>query len=277
MNYFENKPVLRAFSLQSFYTALDFEWTDSFSYEGEQHDFWEIVYVMSGSVDATENERVYNLSEGQMIIHAPMEFHKIRTVDSAAHVLILTFSASGELPSNLTDGIFLISAEMRTVFHNLFYQAKQFVENPSENMLLGQEAIDRLSAFLLRLSRRYTAQSHLVNSRSAAEYARLVDLMNESVYENLTAQDFAKMGNISLSYMKQLFSRYAGIGPKAYFARLRCTEASRLLQTGKSATEVAQMMNFSSPNYFSSFFKRMTGTPPVRHAHIKSEQVVQEI
>jgi AraC-like DNA-binding protein len=34
------------------------------------------------------------------------------------------------------------------------------------------------------------------------------------------------------------------------------------MSEGYSAAETANMLNFSSPNYFSTFFKRMTGKPP---------------
>ena len=70
------------------------------------------------------------------------------------------------------------------------------------------------------------------------------------------------MCNISESYLKILFNRYADISPKAYYDRLRCNKAIALLQEGKSIYQVTDQLHFSSVNYFSVFFKRMTGIPP---------------
>ena len=265
MNTYEQRKLQRAYSIHSFYSAFDYNWSESFSFEGESHDFWEVVYVVSGAVDITEDDRIYQLTQGYMLIHAPMEFHKISSANGTSpHVLVLSFAADGLLPENLTDGSFLLSSEMGSTYEKLFQQAKIFVDAP-ENLSIGQEAADRLSAFLMRLSRRYTAENTLLHSRPATIYARVVDAMNENICENLSVEEIARLCNISVSYMKQLFSRFAGVGPKVYYSRLRCSEAIRLLQGGASAARVAEQLNFSSPNYFSDFFKRMTGVPPGRY------------
>ena len=62
---------------------------------------------------------------------------------------------------------------------------------------------------------------------------------------------------------------YAGLSPKTYYDTLRAAEAVRLLKTGMSVNLVAEAMSFSSPNYFSVFFKRHFGLPP--HKYITSK------
>ena len=268
MKVYEQRYVNRVYTIHSFHSAFDYNWSDSYSFEGEYHNFWEVVYVVSGAVDITEDDRIYQLTQGHMLIHAPMEFHNICSANGTSpHVLILSFAADGTLPDNLTDGSFLLSLEMGKTYERLFEQAKAFVDNPKMNALSGQEALDRLSAFLMRLSRRYTAESPLLLSRPAMEYARLVDAMNTHICDNLTTEEFARFCNISVSYMKQLFSRFAGVGPKVYYSRLRCSESIRLLQEGFPVAQIAERLNFSSVNYFSDFFKRMTGVSPSRYMH----------
>lgn len=268
----EGKQIDRQFMLQRYYSAFDFNWNESFQYEGEAHDFWEIVYVMSGAVDVTEDARIYQLTEGMMVLHAPMEFHSIRSAENTSpHVLITTFSTQGELPACLMDGTFTLSYEMRQTFEKIFYQILQFVQEQPGSEPLGQESADRLSAFLLRLSRRYQAENPLLLSRSAKEYHNLVQAMTKRVWDNCTLEELARQCRISASYMKVLFRRYAGISPKMYYARLRCSEAIRLLQEGMTAVEVADRLGFSSPNYFSVFFKKMTGLPPAKYIRSRTE------
>ncbi len=268
----KEKRIDRQFTVQGYYTAFDFNWNESYQYEGEAHDFWEIVYVMSGAVEVTEDARIYQLTEGMMVLHAPMEFHSIRSADNTSpHVLITTFSTLGELPASLMDGTFTLSDEMRQTFERVFYQILHFLQEGSDGEPLGQESADRLSAFLLRLSRRYQAENPLLLSRSAKEYHNLVQAMTDRVWDNCTLEELARQCRISASYMKVLFRRYAGISPKMYYARLRCSEAIRLLQEGMTAVEVADKLGFSSPNYFSVFFKKMTGLPPARYIRSRTE------
>lgn len=267
------KAVTPVFTIHSFFSAFDYNWSKNFVYEGEEHNFWEIVYVVSGAVEAVEENRIYHLTQGNLVVHAPMEFHAIRSADGTSpHVLITSFGMDGALPDNLKDGAFLLSADMQKTYESLFLSIKRFFDDPCATAEAGQEATNRLSAFLLRLSRRYTAENPLLRSRPAIEYTKLVETMTARVYDNCTLEELSTQNNISISYVKQLFNRYAGISPKAYYARLRCSEAIRLLSEGCSAAEVADRLNFSSPNYFSVFFKKMTGLPPARYMREKTEK-----
>ncbi|MBQ3133728.1 MAG: helix-turn-helix transcriptional regulator [Clostridia bacterium] len=267
------KPITRQFSINSFFTAYDYNWNSTYQSEGEAHDFWEIVYVASGAVGVTEDDRVYHVVEGNILLHAPMEFHNICSAEGThPHVVILSFDATGELPKSLTEGPFPLSNEMRAQYESIFADVKAFVDDPEQNKTQGQEGADRLASFLLRLNRRYRSELSLMKTGSAIEYTRLVETMNKAIYENLSLEELAAARHISISYIKQLFKRYAGISPKAYYARLRCTEAIRQLQAGSSVTEVSDALHFSSPSYFSAFFKKMTGQPPARYVRQRQSE-----
>ena len=86
--------------------------------------------------------------------------------------------------------------------------------------------------------------------------------MQESVSSNLTLEELAAKNNVSISYLKLLFKKYAGVSPKGYYTRLRLHHAAELLEKGIPISEISDRMSFSSPNYFSEFFKRNTGLSP---------------
>ena len=258
------KQIQRAFELFAFHSAFRSHWDADFSFMGESHNFWELVYVVSGVVEVTEDAQVYRLSEGNLLLHAPMEFHKICSAEGTCpQVMITSFSVIGALPTHLTQGVFTLSEGERQEFTGLFNRIHHFFLSEHSEPCLGQECADCLSAFLIRLSENHATREQLSTSRDTKLYSTLVDTMTRNVRSNLSLEDIAEQCLISVSYMKVLFNRYAGISPKAYFSRLRCTEATKLLQAGFSASEVADIMHFSSVNYFSVFFKRMTGIPPM--------------
>ena len=115
------------FTISGFHTAYEFRWDEHYVHLGERHDFWEVVYVISGEVEVAEDERVYRLRDRNMIFHAPMEFHKIRSLPgSSPHLLIITFSAEGALPETVKNGIFNISPADQRIFHNIVISNKHF-------------------------------------------------------------------------------------------------------------------------------------------------------
>lgn len=260
------KAIPRLFFIEAFYTHFDFYWDEYFTFHGEKHSSWEIVYVLDGEVESTEDERIYHLKAGDMLFHAPMEFHKIRSYGhTMPHVYVFTFDCSGDLPESLKNGVFSLSETERKTYEALFKTAGDIfygnLTDPNDCFLCSLE----LSAFFYRVALSHETSERLSSSRPAQEYNKLVLEMTRSVYENYTLQDFSLRCNISVSYMKDLFKRYAGISPKAYYSRLRCEEAVRLLERGMTVQEVSEKMQFSSPNYFSEFFCRLKGMPPARY------------
>lgn len=256
-------PIRNLFEIEGFCTAFNFKWKENFIFSGERHNFWEIVFVKSGRIEITEDENVYQLGEGGLIIHAPMEFHRVKSIDGTSPTgFVISFCANGDLPRSLTEGAFILDALQISEYEKICKLAISFINNPSKTQT-GQEASMLLSAFILSLQRNLDSKA-LSPSQSASEYRRIVSFMNENDEKNLTVSDIARENAVSVSYLKLLFSTYAGISPKSYFNDLRLKKASSLLLQGFSVSEVSTRMNFSSPSYFCSFYKKHIGRSPAK-------------
>ena len=248
-------------------SILDRVFDKSFSFEGETHNFWEIVYVVSGKIEVVENEKIYILGEGDMVFHAPMEFHKIcATDDTTPHVLNMSFTASGNLPPKLKDGLFHLNTDEQNTYIKLFEFVKNnLIKTKFPAPYTAQEAAYRLSVFILHLCHAAQIRETFSATASALTYKALVNLMQKEVNNNLSIKDFADRSFISISYIKFLFKHYAGISPKNYYNTLRILEAKRQLERGLSVTDTANLMNFSSPNNFVRFFKTNTSITPYQY------------
>lgn len=281
-----------AFQICGFYTVFNNYWKKDFSFAGEQHNCWELVFIENGQMEITEDDRVYVLQSGDMILHAPMEFHKIRsTGHSSSHLFVLSFVTKGNVPSILTDGVFHLSGPEQDVLIEAIRNIFRFYDNSvlfdgrekelAEHLLeekfkgfthltpaqSGQLGALSLSLFLLQLSmkeREVNADAQK-SSKQALEYQRVVKTMQNGLYQNLSLTEISTACDISISYIKRLFMRYAGISPKSYYIQMRVREALRLLRKGHTAEETAALMNFSSPNYFSIFMKKHLGLPPAEY------------
>ena len=259
----EHADISPLFRFTRLRTVWNFNWDDSFVFSGEAHISWEIVYVASGCVCVTEDEKLYTLREGEMIIHAPMEFHTIQSAENTnPNVYVITSIVEGALPKNLTEGVFSLTQAEQKEYKEIYSRLFDFFNSDERDALYGQECTDSLSAFLIRINKNHTAEAKLLLSHSAMEYKRILLSMVEHVYDNYTLEEIALLNKTSGSNIKALFKKHSGTSPMLHYSRLRCTEAIRLMSEGYSAAETANALNFSSPNYFNTFFKRMTGKPP---------------
>ncbi len=257
-HYYEAKST---FEIEGFYSAIKYDWTEPFVFNGESHDFWEAVFVESGRVYVTEDENFYTLSEGNVIFHAPMEFHRIRSAeDSSPKVFVFSFKTTGELPEAIRAGVFTVNPLQKKLFDALRDSVYDYVHKGS-SAISGEKATSLLKLFIIEMAKTPIA-TDVTPPHTAREYQRIISFMSKNILENLTLEDIASRANISVSYMKILFKTYAGIGPKSYYNLLRVQKATELLNRGNSVTEVSLALNFSSASYFSVFFKRETGNPP---------------
>ncbi len=248
------------FEIEAINSIFDFYWDENYAYSGEYHDFPEIVYVAEGEVESTENEHIYHMKKGDWILHDAMEFHSIRsTGQTKPHVLILSFHTPGIYPENLKDGVFTLSSEEQTIFQDLFYRIYGAFYQKNTPPFLRQALALELSVFLIHLSLNQAEEKKLSTTKTAQEYRKIVEAMRRGLHKNLTLADLSKECHVSVSYIKTLFQNHVGISPKLFYIQLRRTEALRLLMGGVSVGEVAERMNFSSPNYFSSFMKKYLG------------------
>ena len=86
----ENPELIHINKIHSFFRA-DFK--ADYAFVGERHDWWEMVFVISGKVGITADSDIYTLEKGQAVIHRPNEFHQIRSESSAVPtVIVISFS-----------------------------------------------------------------------------------------------------------------------------------------------------------------------------------------
>ena len=251
-------PIPRCPDIQSFHYSLDRIFGESYDFLGEVHSFYEMVYVLSGTVGITAGDKVYSLSAGQCLIHPPDEFHRIRSEKgSEPHVLNLSFHASA-MPE--AEGrIFTPGMKQQEIFLEISVAVREGLRHSDPKKLNEQRL--RLERWLLLVMRSAT-DSGIVESSGAMRYAEIVNVLQEHLCEQLSAGEVARLCNMSLSNLKKIFTKYAGMGVSRYFTEMKMRKATVLLRSGKRVGEVANELGYTDQNYFSTVFRRIMGAPP---------------
>ncbi len=251
--------IARCPDILAFHWSLNQKFEQYYDYGGERHPFYELVFVTEGTVGITAGEEVYTLSAGQMLLHPPDEFHRIWSeFESAPRVRNLSFFAA-TIPSYSSRILQLSDEEQSELNIICDTVAKALAAN--DRGLLNEQRL-RLEIWLLGVTKNDGEVIVRPTLPSALRYAEIVNLLHTHLHEQLSAQEIAALCNISLSALKKIFTRYAGMGVSRYFTEMKMRYAAEQLQAGMRVGEVAAALGYFDQNYFSTVFRRVMGAPP---------------
>lgn len=264
------KKINRLIRVEEMICGFEASRDSGFYFSGEMHNFWEAVFVSSGKITATADERVYHLKEGQLLFHKPCEYHRIWCEKGdKAKTFIISFNASGEEMKYFEKSCFSLNenlAQQIVEITRLFSKAeKKYTENDTEQYnRFSNLGASLLEAFLLRLieQNKYKKNEYTESER---KYYKAVVIMKQNIEKKLSVGEIAELCDMSTSNIKRIFSLYSDIGVAKYFLNLKIKKACELLAEGKTATEAAQILGFDEISYFYKVFKRELGVTPKQY------------
>lgn len=263
--YHLSKPI-NIISLYSFFAPV---YDENFYFNGERHDFWEFVLVLDGKVGIAEDDKIYELSKGDIIFHKPMEFHRIWSEKGTSPSLIIaSFTANGFGMENLAEGVFNIDDTTTQLIKEAAGIAiEKIIEKPNwkKDYILHQLVSNKLENAFLYVLRNAKASLKENNTTEAKNYKAIINVMNDNIDKALSVDDFARLTSLSTANLKKCFKKYSGMGVISYFNRLKIMKAESLIAEGYSMSEISEMLGFSSQNYFSTAFKRENGLSPFEY------------
>lgn len=275
----------RVINVEKIITLFYMELSKSFAYEGERHDFWEMVYIDKGEMICTADKNRFVLKSGEMTFHKPNEFHNLSgNNDVAPNVSIITFQCKSRAMQYFEGKIFKLDSEEKRLLSMLFAEGLSCYRLEDERNPLLQNLVrletapygssqmtkNLLEAFLIRLCRhtdvltKKMRRSYTIDGMDVPVQVKdILDFLQQNVYSRITVGDIAAHLGKSESTVKALFSRYRSEGIMHYYNSLKIKEARRLIREGKyNFSQIADLLHFDNPQYFSKCFKRCTKMTP---------------
>ena len=282
----------KVINVEKIITIFYMELSKSFAYEGEKHDFWEMVYIDKGEMICTAEKNRFVLKSGEMTFHKPNEFHNLSGNNATApNVSILTFQCRSRAMRYFEGKIFKLDAEEKALLAMLFaeglscYQLvdirnpllQNLVKVPNAPYGSSQMTKNLLEAFLIKLCRhkdvltKKMRRSYVIDGVDVPyQVKEILDYLHENIYNKITVQDVVRHTGKSESAVKALFALYREEGMMHYYNSLKIREARRLIREGEyNISQISDLLHFDNPQYFSKCFKRYTNmTPKEYHASI---------
>ena len=276
--------IFSSLFVNTLYTAYYADFDRDFYFPGESHDFWEMDCVIRGCSGVTSGEHVYECGPYELVIHAPNVFHTAWTQDSE-FLTEVTISFDMKGPEHLLPkGKFILNDVERFYMDRLKETIPELFVNTKDTDYLPlqiregttlaniQSFKNTLELLLLSLGQRNREAAQPAAGKDAGQITAMARYMNEHVCDALNLDTLCQVFGVSRSTVKALFRRYTGSGVMAYYRYLRVKHAISLLDAGLSMAEISSVMNFSTQNYFSAFFKRETGMAPLEYQKSRKAQ-----
>lgn len=280
-------------SVEKIYSIHYFEYDCNFSFIGESHDFWEFICVDKGEVNIIAGEEQLTLKNNEIFFHEPNEFHTVLTNGkSAPNLVVISFSCQDTILNCLKHKKLQISQSERNLLGKIISEARHcfdcLLNDPylktillKESDFIGAEQLLflYLEQFLIHLLRRNTfpkLPSDFINDPGSETGKKVTDIqlfnsiikyLNDNLYTHITIQQICKVHAIGRSHLQKTFKNYCNLGVIEYFSFLKIQKAKELIRMkNMNFSQIAEILGYSSVQYFSRQFKKINGMTPTEYA-----------
>lgn len=269
-------------NINEIFSLFETHYDKGFVFNGEAHNFWECLYVISGEVCVSGDERIYNLTKNDIIFHRPMELHKFHVeCDEGVDILVFSFYADGEIIGFFEKKVFnLLDNQQKIIGLFLKYMREQYektsLSDTSYRMYMkgfntSKTYSHMITSYIEQLLLSLyddNNNAEILHTPETIAFYNAVKYMSRQLDKNMSVDEIALECNVSTSTLKRIFAKYAGMSVHKYFITLKMQTAVDLLNKGVSVTEIAEKLGFAGQSYFSAAFKREMGISPTKYNKI---------
>lgn len=281
----------RVLEIRELYSVHYFEYAGSYAFPGERHDFWELLYVDKGAVSVTAGDRTVQLSQGQVIFHAPGEFHALSAVGVAPDLVVVSFACDSPEMEFFRGRIAYAGAAERALLARIVAEGASAFSSPlnvpavaalerRDRQPFGGEqllacALEELLIRLIRLGGRM-GPSPARRETEGGTLEQVTAYLEQRLDRPLTLEQVCQDNLVGRSQLQKLFHERTGGGVMEYFGQLKIQAARRMIREGRlNFTQIAARLGFQSVHYFSRRFRLATGMSPTEYA--RSVKMLSEL
>ena len=248
----------------------------------EDHDFWELCYVVSGEITLFLEDVPMQLTKNQLLLIPPNRTHSFLSASGNENrAFVICFDSFSQGLTPISGTVFSPDALQQTCMDRILEECRTtFRMNESGHLEIlpaplfgGQQALMlQLEYLLINLVRRMSVEknSGIVFFSDEHFYADLVGAitryLRKNIQRKLSLDEICSRFSYSKSFLSKIFKEQTGQTLIACFNKLKMEEAARLLQeTSLSVTAIAGLLGYQDVKYFDAIFKKHNGTTPVAY------------
>ena len=238
------------------------------------HKHYEILQVVKGNITCIIDSKIYNMSDGDVCLIRPLDFHIIKVhgdtyirrvveftpqalmmIDSARDLLLHPFRSGRKKFNNYIPSNSLLQSNFNTIVNEIADESN----NPTSDIQDVKLGI-LLSKLLLSL------HPFSIEGANTDDYKNnvchmIIDYINKHIGEKITLSDMEKELNLSKYYMSHEFSKQMGMTIAKFIIEKKMLYAEQLIESGMSPTEASDIVAYNYPNFYTNY-KKVFGKSP---------------
>lgn len=235
----------------------------------------EILYLDKGNQHYKIDDTEYMIKGGDILVIPPDKIHGTNSypedvstlywiafkIPQNKRLLNLPINETKYLLGyflNLTNYHFKGNAKIPVILSNIFKDYD--LEEKTESKI-------RLTNLLLQflLDVMASSRKNILNNTPSNKINEVVAYINTNPHKKISITNLSKMLNLSGSRFKCRFKKEIGIPPGEFVMRSKINFAKKHYEQYDSIQDLAYSLDFSSSRYFSTVFKKFTGSTPTEY------------
>lgn len=225
---------------------------------------FQLLYISKGTASFSIMNEIHIVPEGSLVIYTPHQSqYYMYQLSENPEIYWIHFSGT-DIDNYLSklgfkDSLWYnigIKTEYITIFDKIIKELQVRREHFFE--LSNLYTLELLSL----MSRNMTEASlnvHTINN----QMQNVIELIHKNSPSKQSVGGYAKLYNMSTCWFIHCFKSYSGMTPQQYITDLRINKAKELLSDSSfNITEIASIVGYENPFYFSRIFKKNTSLSP---------------
>lgn len=227
---------------------------------------YQILYIASGKAHFYFNGVEEIVSAGNMVIYRPKEeqFYYYYGID---HTEVYWVHFTGSDVKNIlrkhgiSDDMHVIHTGISLEYKRIFLQIIQELKLCKEDY--EELIVNYLYNLLILLHRQINTQPRGKSQVLMEEMDNAVRYFHKNYNQLISIEEYAASQHMSVSWFIRNFKEYTNSTPAQYLLSLRISNAQILLETTNyNVTEIANLVGYDNPFYFSRILKKQSGVSP---------------
>lgn len=228
---------------------------------------YQLLYVAAGKAyfyfGNEEKEEV--VTAGHMVLYKPREPQKYVYYGTDQTKVYWVHFTGSEVKNILK--YYEIPLSEHVLFTGTSPNYQWLFQQMIQELQMCRPCYEDLLSMLLRhiflLINRQAKEGHKSNTYAQEEVERATQYFNEHYNTTISIEEYAASRHMSTCWFIRNFKHYTKMTPLQYIVSIRIANAQSLLETTQyNMTEIAAIVGYDNPLYFSRIFKKQTGVSP---------------